>query len=357
MAEARSNLVHLEVTPYYHCVSKCVRQAFLSGEDKLTGKNYSHRRLWIESRLGLLSDVSAVDVYAYAVMSNHLNLVFHVDSARAKAWSDEEVVSRYGRLFRMMEAKYKEAPKALRSELVVTWRERLGSLSWVMRYLNESIARKANKEDGCKGRFWERRYLCQPLLDEEAVLTCMTYVDLGPMRAGNAQRLEQSESTSIYARLAKAAAVMDEVDGGAASKRRVTGVVAREACQLDRTNRKKLVPDGLAPFSDQAPKRDSQQDRDELRARPIPTTFMNYMDLLEWTGRAIRHNKTTHGSEPELLARLNVNPDAWLEAMAGTELARTRVLGSVERVREFSERRGLKRAHGVGFAQRMRRYD
>ena len=71
MTQARRALVSAETTPYYHCICRCVRRAFLCGEDRLTGKNYDHRKQWVVDKLKALSEVFAIDVCAYAVMSNH----------------------------------------------------------------------------------------------------------------------------------------------------------------------------------------------------------------------------------------------------------------------------------------------
>jgi REP element-mobilizing transposase RayT len=209
MTQARSTQVSLQDTEYYHCISRCVRRAFLCGEDKYSGKNFEHRRVWLVERIRLLSQVFAIDVCAYAIMSNHYHLVLHVNTASAESWSDEEVAQRWIALYKAPllvsrwlagELKSKaEINKTL--ELIDEWRERLQDISWFMRNLNEFVAREANKEEGCKGRFWEGRFKSQALLDEKALLSCMAYVDLNPVRADMAQSLEESEFTSIYERI------------------------------------------------------------------------------------------------------------------------------------------------------------
>lgn len=99
MPKARSQQISLSDTPYYHYVSRCVRRAFLCGEDKVTGKSYEHRRGWVEQRLLLLASVFSINVCAYAVMHNHTHIVLHVDQDNAKAWAMNEVFIRWHTLF------------------------------------------------------------------------------------------------------------------------------------------------------------------------------------------------------------------------------------------------------------------
>ncbi len=161
MTQARSTQISLQDTAHYHCILRCVRRAFLCGEDAYSGQSFEHRRVWIVERMWLLSQVFAIDVCAYAIMSNHYHLVLHINTATAESWTDEEVAQHWTTLYKTPllvsrwlngELKSKgEINKTL--ELIGEWRERLTDISWFMRNLNEYVAREANKEEGCKGAF------------------------------------------------------------------------------------------------------------------------------------------------------------------------------------------------------------
>jgi putative transposase len=98
MPKARKSQISLLDTPYYHCVSRCVRRAFMCGEEN--GKSFEHRRQWVENRIHVLSEVFAIDVCAYAVMSNHTHLVLHIAKEKADALSTADVIRRWHRLYK-----------------------------------------------------------------------------------------------------------------------------------------------------------------------------------------------------------------------------------------------------------------
>lgn len=285
MTTARRQLIDAESTPFYHTINRCVRRAFLCGKDALTERSYEHRRDWIADKIKHLSSVFCIDICAYAVMSNHYHLVLKIDLAAQKSLSPFEVIARWSQLFsgNPVAAKFlkgdslSEGEHMLLDSLIGEWQERLGSISWFMRCLNEEIARKANREDGCKGVFWEGRFKSQALLDEQALLACMMYVDLNPIRAGITDSLQGSDYTSIQERIEELA------------NRQSARAALKPLLQFDGATI-------------------------EAEQRGIPFHFADYLELIDWTGRAVRENKRGYiaVTRPKLLAELGISDDVWI---------------------------------------------
>ncbi|HJU40255.1 MAG TPA: transposase, partial [Tahibacter sp.] len=158
MTLARLHTVDPSLPGAYHVVTRCVRQARLSGRDAASGRDYSHRKGWIEGRIHELAAQFAIAVYAYAVMDNHVHLVVQTDPQSTAAWSAQEVARRWAmvrpRPFASASAMEEWIEGQVNNaERIEEYRKRLASLSWFMRLLNEPIARRANAEDDCKGHF------------------------------------------------------------------------------------------------------------------------------------------------------------------------------------------------------------
>ncbi len=328
MTRPRSALVSVTDTPYYHCIGRCVRRAFLCGQDPVSGKSFDHRKKLILERLALLTDVFALDLCAYALMSNHYHLVLRLAPSRAEQWTDKDIAQRWKRLYtgpewltRFLDGEaLSAAESSLLAESLPRWRSRLADLSWFMRCLNEHIARVANAEDGCTGRFWEGRFKSQALLDEEALLTAMAYVDLNPVRAGLAEFITHSEFTSGQQRLAE-----------------ITQATP------DPESRERPV---LLPFA-QAIRRD---DRDGL-----PFNLQDYLDLLDSTGRAVHPTKrgTIPETTPRLLATLGVAPGEWLSSVAELHTRFRLFIGAPNRLSALAEKRGWRWIRGLSAARRL----
>jgi hypothetical protein len=162
MARPRKTIVSLDDTTFYHCCSRVVRKEFLFWIDSRNGDNFEHRRAWVEGRMFLLADVFAMDICAYAVMSNHLHIVLRLDAEQAKRWSDKEVLIQWHKGFNgtllthsfVKDEALDEFELKTVIDSIAVYRERLTDISWFMRALNEPIARMANREDGCTGRFY-----------------------------------------------------------------------------------------------------------------------------------------------------------------------------------------------------------
>ncbi len=155
MTTARSILAPKGAPGVFHCVSCCVRRAWLCGEDRESGRSFEHRRAWVEDRIHQLAEVFAVAIWGFAVMSNHVHVVVELQPDIAASWSGDEVAARWTRLYcrRDLDPKMRAETLAGSRDRVAILRERLADLSWFMRCLSEPIARRANREDGCKGHF------------------------------------------------------------------------------------------------------------------------------------------------------------------------------------------------------------
>lgn len=211
MTYPRSHLVDTSGGVYHVC-SRCVRGAMLFGTNPGSGYNFDHRRQWIEDRLIDLANIFSIDIFGYAVMSNHYHIVLELKPSITQEWSDKDIVQKWinlnPRAKEDIGATNNRARRLLADKTrLLILRERLGSLSWFMRYLNEPLARLANKEDDCTGRFWEGRFKSQRLLDERAIIACMVYVDLNPVRAGLSSDAVHAQHTSFAQRL-------NEAEGG-----------------------------------------------------------------------------------------------------------------------------------------------
>ena len=167
----------------------------------------------------------------------------------------------------------------------------VSSISWFMKCLNEPIARQANKEDNCTGHFWESRYKSQALLTEEAVLSCMAYVDLNPIRANMANTPEQSDHTSIKERINPTfdlkTAIQQQLEQGSIRK---FNFPLKPLCQFEGSTTSK--PQHGILFS-----------------------LIDYLELVDYTGRSIHPTKkgsiSLHISP--ILKRLCLNETTWLE--------------------------------------------
>jgi hypothetical protein len=194
-------------------------------------------------------------------------------------------------------------------------RQRLGSLAWFMKALNEPIARRANREDACTGRFWEGRYKCQALLDEAAVLTCMSYVDLNPIRAGIAENLEASAHTSAVHRIE---AIRSNPAAATLLLSSINGTTATDH---------------------------------------LPITTQDYLDLIDWTARLTRDDKrgSIGASEPPILRKLGLSEQQWNQQTLGTETRYWRAIGSARSLMDKAAAIGQAWLKGIGSAQLLTR--
>jgi len=246
------------------------------------------------------------------------------------------------------------------------YRKRLWDLSWFMRVLNESIARKANEEDEVTGHFWEGRFKSQALLDEAAILTVMAYVDLNPIRAGIANSLLNSDYTSVAMRLQElvkqhqtaaielpeAAEAVKAAEAAAANADTTPVFTESGATQSGQRSLKDAVKNiiglghdfpsaGVTPMIVQeSPPPDPAEnpirlhnerrlallplaplmpfDPSSKNAAAIHFDFVDYLELVDETGRIMREDKKGYirDTTPKILEQISLRADTFINQIS-----------------------------------------
>jgi len=325
MAIARRLLVDRKNAGFYHCSNRCVRRTFLCGNDLYSGKNYDHRKVWLERRMYELCTIFAVDIYAFAIMDNHYHIVLYLDPKAPLSWSDEQVAERWlqaypGNLDLSMNYERRVIKKKAilaDKEKLNSYRERLGSLSWFMSRLNEPLAKKSNEEDTCTGRFWEGRFSSQVLLDEAAVFSCMAYVDLNPVRARITDKLEESNHTSIQKRI-------------------------NTICSHSHNNKTKLdIALGAITGS--------------IEAKKLSISVKEYIKLVDWTGRSIIYPQkgSIPPNIPYVFDKFNIQQDNWVEHIINYGDNYGNFVGDIINIREKAKQIQRRCLHGISAASKF----
>ncbi len=357
----------------YHCVSRCVRRAFLCGVDVVTGRCFDHRKEWIEDATALLASQFAIDVLDSCVMSNHIHHVLRNRPDIAEQWSDEEVVRRWWNICPKRKepdgspSEMTDAELQMRlsdKEQVQEYRRRLSDISWFMKVLKEPVAKRANREDSTTGHFWAERFHSTRLLDEAAVLACSIYVDLNVIRAGQAQTPEDSRYTSAWHRIqallqtngtpwsaeedgADATDVAQAVERVDDSREAVSSTEHFCAANAER-------PDAwLAPIPEagEAGNRTSPTCRASDKGF-LSLTVQQYLELLDWTGRQVRGGA---GQIPDHLAsileRLGIVVERWAATITSLDGWFPRVMGRAAAVTQAAADAGRRWFRGVGWCR------
>jgi len=334
MTMPRRQLVDVTVTRYYHCISRCVRRAFLCGE------GVTHRKAWIEARLEILAEQFAVSVCGFAILDNHLHVLCRLDPGIAASWSNEEVVRRWIAIYRpsCLDVDNQAAVQAWidhqcqDTPRVARYRERLQDLGWFMKALKEPLARLANKEDDCKGTFWEARYKSIAVLDEKALLATCAYIDLNPVTAGIAKTPEASAHTSIKQRVdhARRNGELETLLAAAAAK---SVAAAKIEADFEQSH-------WLCPLQDRTIAGAARE------GMLTGLTLSSYLELVDWTARLCRTGKARLTAEVAcVMTRLGTSAEYWQSHLQKL-FRKTRRLGnyyttSAERLKAIAAKRGV----------------
>ena len=292
-----------------HTCSRTVRRCFLMGNDPFTGKNFDHRKVWIEQHLIQFAQAFGVDLLGFALLSNHIHLILRTRPDVVATWSDNEVARRW-----MMICPHRRSSDGLPlppTEAEIRSiagcpvkcgeiRKRLSSISWWMRLLCQRVAMRANQEDEESGHFFQDRFHATRIVDEASLLACAAYVDLNPIRAAMAETLEQSDHTSVQRRIESI--TTDRDDGIPVTNLRDSFLAP---ISIDERSGE------IGPCVSKSGKRCSDKGF-------LPMSLEDYLETLDWTARQIAPGKCgrTPAEVPPVLKRLGLDSKTWCELVS-----------------------------------------
>ncbi len=161
--------------------------------------------------------------------------------------------------------------------LAETYRAWLHDLSWFMRTLNEHIARQANAEDAVKGRFWKvasRARRCWRRWRMWISTRCAP----GSPRRWRTQTAAPSKSASVRCRTRSIPRSPPQSPPVSLPPSALEGETLRTE---EETQALPKIP--LMPF-----------DATARTPWAVPFAFEDYLELVDWTGRALRSDERGH---------------------------------------------------------------
>ena len=347
-----------------HVMNRTVRRCFLLGDDIFSGKNFDHRKGWLDEQLIHQARHFGIDLLCQAILSNHFHLVLRSRPDVVAEWDDSEVARRWLMLCperRDSNGKPEEPSEFELSHIfkdqakVKIIRSRLSGISWWMRLLSQNIAQRANKEDGEVGKFWKSRYRAVRLLDDAAILACAAYVDLNPIRVAIAETIEESDFTSGQKRCydLKRECIVGSVQGSIDGDNSYADVAQVFSCggvgpgdELQQESRvgdtgnyggsRHLAPvELLGESSTIGPCVHTQGARCSNKGF-LPISTAEYLDLLDWTARETRSDKrgSTSNEFAPLFDRLGISAEIWCRLVKDFGRLFSVVAGQPQRIDE-----------------------
>ncbi len=162
--------------------------------------------------------------------------------------------------------------------------------------------------------WWEGRFKSQALLDEAALIACMAYVDLNPVRA----KIDQAPETSAYTSI----------------KKRIKAA------------KRNQQPKTLYPFIGN-PR--------ENQPKGLPFKLEDYLELVDLTGRIVRQDKrgSIDLSLAPILQRLNIPSENWLTIAIEFEEHTHAAVGTELILSNYYQNAGYKRRPKIGKTKQL----